>query len=219
MKEYIVKQGEDGDKQLSELVKTPHYGADEAGRGCLNGPVVVASCKIEADKIPELNDSKQLSEKQRDALFDKIVALAEDYKVVVMSPQDVDRLNVLQASLTGMRNAYLESEKLAELYLVDGNRLPEPIDGCGIYAVIKGDFRVPAISAASILAKVSRDRIMMALHEERPYMGYDKHKGYGTQLHLEMMRKHGLDDSYRMTVGPVKEINAPEQIKEQGSLF
>lgn len=205
--------------RLAELLPLPHYGADEAGRGCLNGPVVVASCKINPDLIPELKDSKQLTEKERGYLFDKIKLLADDYKIIEVSASDIDKMNILKASLLGMREAYLQSERLTTRYFVDGNKFPDEIPGVDVFAVIKGDQRVAAISAASILAKVTRDRIMMDMHTISPWMGYDVHKGYSTKLHLSRIKEHGIDESYRRTFGPVAELLAVSQIKEQDSLF
>jgi ribonuclease HII len=118
-----------------------------------------------------------------------------------------------------MRNAFLRSNRLTTRYFVDGNKFPQDIPGVDIFAVIKGDQRVAAISAASILAKVTRDRIMMKMHNIQPWMGYDVHKGYPTKLHLSKMKEHGVDESYRRTFGPVADLMSGSQIKEQASLF
>lgn len=206
---------------LDEIVKKKHYGSDECGRGCLNGDVVIASVLL-GDVYPkELNDSKKLSEKQRDILFDQIIECAIDYKIVRIPPSYIDQHNILKASLHGMKESYLCSERHCNLLLVDGNKAPD-IPGVDVVSVIKGDGRVPAISAASILAKVTRDRDMLALHEKHPNMDYHKHKGYPTALHKQRLLENGLNETYRMTYKPVIEIldaiNGKLQPKQQ-SLF
>lgn len=193
------------DKQLENLVAQSHYGCDEAGRGALNGPVVVASVSLGRADIPELNDSKQLSEAKREALYPRIMADAEDVTVAIIEAPVIDRVNILNATLMGMRQSYSDSQQLHPLMLIDGNRIPEPPEDVRFYSVVKGDAKVPAISAASIVAKVTRDRIMVELGKQFPDMAYEIHKGYGTALHLERLDKHGVNDSYRMTFKSVRE--------------
>jgi len=206
---------------LGEIVNKPHYGSDECGRGCLNGDVVVASVLLGEVYPDKLNDSKKLTEKQRNVLFDQIIESAIDYKIVRIPPSYIDTHNILKASLNGMKESYLGTEQHCNLLLVDGNKAPD-IPGVDVVPVIKGDGRVPAISAASILAKVTRDRDMLALHEKYPKMEYHKHKGYPTALHKQRLLENGLNETYRMTYKPVIEIldviNGRLQ-PEQKSLF
>lgn len=193
------------DKQLENLVMQSHYGCDEAGRGALNGPVVAAAVNLGNASIPELNDSKQLSESARDELFEKITTMASDVSIAVVSPSAIDRLNILNATMSAMLQSYVGRKGEPNLMLIDGNRVPEIPDGARFFSVVKGDAKVPAISAASIIAKVTRDNIMMDLAQTYPEMKYEVHKGYGTALHLEMIDKHGINDSYRMTFKPIRE--------------
>lgn len=206
---------------LELIMQKQHYGSDECGRGCLNGDVVVASVLL-GDKYPDkLNDSKKLTEKQREELFDQIIECALDYKIVRIPPSYIDKNNILKASLQGMKDSYLESEKRCDLLLVDGNKAPE-IPGIAVIPVIKGDGRVPAISAASILAKVTRDRDMLALHKKYPRMDYNKHKGYPTALHKQRLIENGINETYRLTYKPVIEISdriAGRQQPKQINLF
>jgi ribonuclease HII len=194
------------EEQLASLTARPHYGIDEVGRGCLNGNVVVASCYFAGDYPAELDDSKKLTAKKREALFTQIIDMATDYCIVSISPEDVDRLNIRGATLLGMQRSYEESRQLVQTVLVDGNALPDWAGEVDAHAIIKGDGRVAAISAASILAKVTRDQQMAELALRYPMMDYEKHKGYGTARHLELMRKHGLNDSYRRSFRPVNAL-------------
>lgn len=202
---------------LEKMMETQHYGSDECGRGCLNGDVVVASVLLGKEYPSELDDSKKLTEKQREKLYDQIIECAVDYKIIRVPPSYVDQHNILQASLFGMKESYLQSMQYCRRLFVDGNHAPN-IPSAEVIPVIKGDGRVPAISAASILAKVTRDRDMLALHEMYPDMAYDKHKGYPTPLHKQKLLEHGLNATYRLSYRPVKEIlglleesDAPEQ--------
>lgn len=206
---------------LESMMKVQHYGSDECGRGCLNGDVVVASVLLGKEYPAELDDSKKLTEKQRERLFDLIIECAVDYKIVRVPPSYIDQHNILKASLYGMSQSYLQSNQCCRRLFVDGNHAPD-IPGAEVIPVIKGDGRVPAVSAASILAKVTRDRDMMELHEKYPDMAYDRHKGYPTPLHKQKLLEHGLNETYRMTYKPVKEIMGTLEDKtapEQKSLF
>ena len=173
-------------------------GIDEAGRGPLAGDVYAAAVIFDNDVFIEgLNDSKKLSEKKRELLYDEIIAKAKAYCVATASVEEIDRLNILQATFLAMKRAYDGLGISADLSLVDGNRLPE-LD-CDARAVVKGDSLSASIAAASILAKVSRDRYMKKLAEEYPQYQFEKHKGYGTKLHTELILEHGASPVHRKT--------------------
>ena len=177
-------------------------GVDEGGRGPLAGPVVAAAVILDDLKpIRGLNDSKKLTAKRREALFDEIRARALCFAIAEASVQEIDRLNILQATLLAMKRAVEGLRLPPKLVLVDGNRLPLlPMQA---EAIVKGDALVPAISAASILAKVHRDRLCDAMHQHYPLYGFDQHKGYGTAQHLAALQAHGPADCHRMTFAPV----------------
>ena len=182
-------------------------GVDEAGRGPLAGPVVAAAVMLNIDKpIAGLADSKILTEKRRERLFDEIRARALCCCIAEASVEEIDQLNILQATLLAMRRAVEGLRLKPTLVLVDGNRLPQlqvPAE-----AIVKGDAKVPAISAASILAKVHRDRQCLQMDEIYPAYGFAKHKGYPTAQHLAALREHGVTPWHRRTFGPVQEILA-----------
>lgn len=172
-------------------------GVDEAGRGPLAGPVFAAAVILPEGKIIEgVNDSKKLSEKKREILFDKIVEEALDYSIASASEKEIDELNILNATYLAMKRA-VEGLKNADYALIDGNRMP-PLNIPG-ETIIKGDAKSASIAAASILAKVSRDKFMLELCEEYPQYQFEKHKGYGTKLHYEMLDKFGPSDIHRQT--------------------
>lgn len=178
-------------------------GVDEAGRGPLAGPVVAAAVILDELKpIRGLKDSKVLSEKRREALFDEIRAKALCCAIAEASVEEIDTLNILQATMLAMRRA-VESLRLTPAkVLVDGNRLPVlRVPG---EAIVKGDARVKAISAASILAKVHRDRLCHALHEAHPEYGFSAHKGYPTPEHLAALTAHGASPVHRRSFAPVR---------------
>ncbi len=180
-------------------------GTDEAGRGPLAGNVVAAAVILNPDeRIAGLDDSKKLSEKKREHLFAEIRQKALAWAVVSVSAQQIDEMNILQASLYAMKMA---AEKLAvvpEHIFVDGNKTL--IDCfCESTAIIKGDSRVAEISAASILAKVERDRQMLDLHQRYPQYGFDKHKGYPTKAHREVLASIGPCPEHRRSYAPVRE--------------
>lgn len=183
-------------------------GVDEAGRGPLAGPVVAAAVMLDELKpIKGLADSKVLSPRRRDKLYDEIRAKALCCCVAEASAQEIDALNILQATLLAMRRAVQGLRLRPHCVLVDGNRLPElPVQA---YAVVKGDARVQAIAAASILAKVHRDRLCAELHQRHPAYGFDAHKGYPTAEHLRLLQLHGPCDEHRRSFGPVRSATRP----------
>ena len=177
-------------------------GVDEAGRGPLAGPVVAAAVILdELNPIHGLNDSKKLSAKRREAVFDEIRARALCFAIAEASVQEIDEINILQATLLAMKRAVEALRLPPKLVLVDGNRLP--ILSIRSEAIVQGDALVPAISAASILAKVHRDRLCEAMHQRYPVYGFDQHKGYGTAQHMAALQAHGPADCHRMTFAPV----------------
>jgi len=177
-------------------------GVDEAGRGPLAGPVIAAAVILdELNPIHGLNDSKKLSAKRREALFDEIRARALCFAIAEASVQEIDEINILQATLLAMKRAVEALRLPPKLVLVDGNRLP--ILSIRSEAIVQGDALVPAISAASILAKVHRDRLCEAMHQQYPVYGFDQHKGYGTAQHMAALQAHGPADCHRMTFAPV----------------
>ncbi len=177
-------------------------GVDEAGRGPLAGPVVAAAVILdERQPIAGLADSKKLTALRRERLFDEIRAKALCCSVAEASVEEIDRLNILQATLLAMRRAVQGLRLKPGLVLVDGNRLP--VLDIPAEAIVKGDALVPAISAASILAKVHRDRWCAEVHTQYPEYGFDAHKGYGTAAHLQALRAHGASPLHRRSFAPV----------------
>lgn len=180
-------------------------GVDEAGRGPLAGPVVAAAVILdELNPIKGLADSKQLTALRRETLFDEIRARALCCSIAEASVDEIDRLNILQATLLAMRRAVEGLRLKPGRVLVDGNRIP--VLKVPAEAIVKGDAKVPAISAASILAKVHRDRLCAALHEQHPQYGFDGHKGYPTPEHLAALRVHGACPQHRRSFAPVREV-------------
>ena len=172
-------------------------GIDEAGRGPLAGPVVVAAVILGKNWNTEfeLNDSKQLTAKKRHELYNLICAEASAFKIVSVSPQEIDRLNILQATMVGMQRCSDEIDPAPDYLLVDGNRYPDTnIQG---QAVIKGDCLSKSIAAASILAKVTRDRKMVEFGEKYPQWGFERHMGYPTREHKGAIAEHGLSPIHR----------------------
>ncbi|UUX97043.1 ribonuclease HII [Aquabacterium sp. J223] len=180
-------------------------GVDEAGRGPLAGPVVAAAVILDpARRIRGLADSKVLSPSRRDALHDEIRDKALCCAVGEASVEEIDRLNILQATLLAMRRAVLGLRLLPARVLVDGNQLPVLPMACE--AVVGGDATVKAISAASILAKVHRDRLLLQIDAMHPHYGFAQHKGYGTPEHLLALRTHGACAHHRRSFAPVREV-------------
>jgi ribonuclease HII len=177
-------------------------GVDEAGRGPLAGPVVAAAVILDARApILGLADSKQLSPRRREQLFDEIRAKALCCSVAQASVEEIDRLNILQATMLAMQRAVKGLRLKPNKVLVDGNRLP--LLAVLAEAVVSGDALVPAISAASILAKVTRDRLLDELHALHPGYGFDRHKGYGTAQHMLALQTLGPLDVHRRSFAPV----------------
>jgi ribonuclease HII len=184
-------------------------GVDEAGRGPLAGPVVAAAVILDDHKpIKGLADSKKLTALRRDKLFDEIRAKALCCSVALASVEEIDRLNILQATMLAMQRAVKGLRLKPAKVLVDGNRLP--VLDVVAEAIVSGDALVPAISAASILAKVTRDRMLEELHAQHPGYGFDRHKGYGTAQHLAALRELGPLPVHRRSFAPVAQL-----LKEQ----
>ncbi|MBJ7538408.1 ribonuclease HII [Marinomonas transparens] len=181
-------------------------GVDEAGRGPLAGEVVAAAVILDPKRpIAGLADSKKLSEKKRELLFDEIKEKALAYGIASASIEEIDQINILHASMLAMSRAVELLPIKPEHVLIDGNRLPPNLP-CPAEAVVKGDARQAAISAASILAKVTRDRDIIKSAEIYPEYGFEKHKGYPTAAHLEAIRLYGITPIHRRSFGPVKKI-------------
>lgn len=184
-------------------------GVDEAGRGPLAGPVVVAAVILDPERpLDGLDDSKRLCESERERLAPLIRAHALAFHVEVVSCRDVDRYNILQATLRGMARALRQLRPLPCLALIDGNILPRALP-CAARAVIGGDALEPAISAASILAKVERDRLMVAMDGKHPGYGFARHKGYPTPDHLEALQRLGPCPQHRRSFAPVRAAMHP----------
>ena len=180
-------------------------GVDEAGRGPLAGPVVAAAVILDdLNPVRGLADSKKLSPRRREALYDEIMAKALCCSIAEASVAEIDTLNILQATLLAMQRAVQGLRLKPAKVLVDGNRLPR-LDVLA-EAIVKGDDKVPAISAASILAKTHRDAGMLQLHATYPQYGFDRHMGYGTAVHLDALRRHGPAPCHRRSFGPVRQL-------------
>ena len=165
-------------------------GTDEAGRGPLAGDVYAAAVILNPENIIEgLNDSKKLSEKKREKLYDEIIEKADDYCIAKATIAEIEEINILNAAMLAMKRAVSELEIRPVLVLADGNKTPDV--PCEVRAVVKGDEISASIAAASILAKVTRDRYMLEMAEIYPEYGFEKHKGYGTKLHREKILEYG----------------------------
>ena len=187
--EYERKAFADGYKVIG--------GIDEAGRGPLAGPVVAACCVLDPEvKILGLDDSKKLSEKKREALFDEIRDKALGFEIAVIGPDVIDEINILEATKMAMRQCVDKIETKPDLLLVDAVKLDCNVP---VIPIIKGDAKSDSIAAASILAKVTRDRIMVQYGEEYPQYGFEKHKGYGTRDHYKAIREYGITPIHRRT--------------------
>jgi ribonuclease HII len=180
-------------------------GVDEAGRGPLAGPVVVAAVVLDpGNPIEGLDDSKKLSSKRREELYPRIIECSAAWAVAEVGPEEIDRVNILQATMLGMRRAVDQLHPAPTLALVDGNRAPEL--NCEVRTIVQGDSLEPAISAASILAKVTRDRLMHELHLSFPQYRFDRHKGYPTAEHLSLLARHGPCAVHRRSFAPVRKL-------------
>lgn len=179
-------------------------GCDEAGRGPVAGPLVVASCVLPNDFFDErINDSKKISEKKRDELYNVIIENAVAYKIVIFNEREVDKLNVYQASKLGMERGVNELGIDVDFVLTDAMPLNKDIPHLSI---IKGDSKSISIAAASILAKVTRDRIMIEYDQLHPEYGFKKHKGYLTKQHKEALEQFGYLDIHRQSFEPIKSM-------------
>ena len=180
-------------------------GVDEAGRGPLAGPVVVAAVVLNPDRrIDGLDDSKKLNEKRREELFALIMEQCLAWTVIEIDAAEIDRINILQATLLGMKQAVEQLVPPPSLVLIDGNQAPDL--NCIVRTIVRGDSLEPAISAASILAKVTRDRLMKKLHIEYPDYGFDRHKGYPTADHLARLVRYGACPIHRRSFAPVRKV-------------
>lgn len=185
-------------------------GVDEAGRGPLAGPLVVAAVVFDPGRprINGLDDSKRLAPARREQLYTRIVERALAWQVVFVEVEEIDRINIFQATMAGMRRALQGVAHAAQLARIDGNHLPRDLP-CPAEAWIGGDARERAIMAASILAKVSRDRHMRTLHETYPQYGFDRHKGYSCPQHFAALRAHGPCPEHRRSFAPVRQQMLP----------
>ena len=180
-------------------------GVDEVGRGPLAGPVVTAAVILPATyDLPFLTDSKKLSATKREQLAMQIKQQALCWALGSASCEEIDRINILQATMVAMQRAVTGLSSVPELVQIDGNRVPDlPM---AAEAIVKGDGRVPAISAASIIAKVTRDKLMCDLAQEYPHYGWEKNSGYPTKLHLEALQRHGVTPHHRRSFAPVAKL-------------
>ncbi|MCP4144331.1 MAG: ribonuclease HII [bacterium] len=186
-------------------------GVDEAGRGCLAGPVVAAAVILDSSSISAMiNDSKQLTANRRDLAYDEVIKSALSWSAFAVSPAEIDSINILQATMRAMSDSIRRLPMVPDLVLIDGNKAPETDVDCE--TVIKGDAKSACIAAASIIAKVTRDRIMLEMHERYDEYGFDENKGYGSQPHMDALKMHGATPIHRKTYRPVADLL-------QGSLF
>ena len=182
-------------------------GVDEVGRGPLNGPVVTSCVVLPRDFVLEgLTDSKKLTEKKREKFYEYIINHAVAYSIGECSPEEIDKYNILEATKIAMKRAIDKVRKQIDLeyVLIDGN-MKMDLD-IPYKSIVKGDYKSISIAAASVVAKVTRDRMMYELDKKYPMYGYGKHKGYPTKAHLEAIKKYGLIDGYRKSYGPVQDV-------------
>jgi ribonuclease HII len=185
-------------------------GVDEAGRGPLAGPVFAAAVILDpARPIEGLRDSKKLTEARRDELAPLVRQHALAWAIASCTHEEIDTLNILQATMLAMRRAVEALHAVPTIALIDGNRCPQFAPHIRAHAIIEGDDKVHAISAASILAKTARDAALVELHATYPHYGFDQHKGYGTALHLARLREHGPCPVHRRSFAPVRALLAP----------
>ncbi|MBT4292353.1 ribonuclease HII [bacterium] len=186
-------------------------GVDEAGRGCLAGPVVAAAVILDSSSISAMiNDSKQLTANRRDLAYVEVIKSALSWSAFAVSPAEIDSINILQATMLAMSDSIGRLPMVPDIVLIDGNKAPETDVDCE--TVIKGDAKSACIAAASIIAKVTRDRIMLEMHKRYPEYGFDENKGYGAQSHMDALKKYGATPIHRRTYRPVADLL-------QGSLF
>ena len=181
-------------------------GIDEAGRGPLCGPVFASAVIFDSDLvINNLTDSKKLSEKNRNILYDEIKLKAIEYSYATASVEEIDKINILQASLLAMKRAFNLLSTKPDFIYIDGVYCPD-IKISPMEAVVRGDSLIKAISAASVIAKVERDKYMVQLDQEYPQYNLKKHKGYPTKEHLQLVKQHGINKIYRLSFKPIKEL-------------
>ena len=205
MREYENKYIEQGFNVIA--------GTDEAGRGPLVGPVVCACVVLPNDyNNDEINDSKKLTEKKREKLYDIIMKDALAVGVSIISAKEIDEINILEASRKGMIESYKEANKKIKIDVLLTDAMKIDTLDIPVEKIIKGDAKSISIAAASIIAKVTRDRLLFELDKKYPEYGFKDHKGYNTKKHLEAIEKYGIFDEYRKTYGPVKKI-----IEKQGN--
>ncbi len=187
-------------------------GVDEAGRGPLAGPVAVAAVILHPRRrIDGLDDSKKLSERKREALYELILGRALAWRIEWVEVEEIDRINIFQATMLGMRRAVAALAPAADWVRVDGNHLPAGLP-CRGEALVGGDGLEPSIMAASILAKVARDRLMCELHGRFPHYGFDRHKGYSTAAHLAALAAHGPCPAHRRSFAPVRQSQVQAEL-------
>ena len=179
-------------------------GIDEVGRGPLCGPVVACACILPINyQLDGLNDSKKISEKKREELYEILIKDALSYGIGIISPKRIDEINILEATKEAMKEAVNNLDIKPEHLLIDAVKLDIDINSTSI---IKGDAKSASIAAASIIAKVTRDRMMIELSEMYPEYGFEKHKGYSTKAHIEAVKKFGVKDFYRFTFAPISDL-------------
>ncbi len=195
----------DNENKIREKIKnlTFYAGCDEAGAGCGASDLLVAAVILDPNNpIEGLNDSKKLTEKKREDLYPQIIEKALDYCIINVSPKEIDSINILQARMEGFRRA-INGLKKVDYAIIDGNKIPNNMNIETDY-LIKGDEKLACISAASILAKVTRDRLMIEQSKLYPVYNFEKHKGYLTKDHLEALKKYGPCEIHRLSYKPVK---------------
>ena len=193
------------EKELNEKNIYNIGGVDEVGRGPLIGPVVACCCVLPKDFVLEgLNDSKKISEKKREKYYEYLIRNTI-YGIGIVSPEEIDKINIYEASRKAMLKAIEEVRKQINLEYVLVDAMPLNLDIPSL-SIIKGDAKSISIAAASVIAKVTRDKMMYDLHEKYPMYGFEKHKGYPTKKHIEAINQYGLIDGYRLTYGPVKDV-------------
>lgn len=199
------------EKQLFDKDYKVICAVDEAGRGPLAGPVVAACVsitpdfKVDKDAMKFIRDSKKLSEKRREEMFDLVHEVFPEVRVGICNHKIIDEVNILQATFLAMKKAIEDLENEAEFAIVDG-KMKIPNLRIKQQAIVSGDSLVLSVAAASIIAKVTRDRLMKEIHEKYPEYGFDKHKGYGTKVHMEALKKHGPCEIHRTSFAPVKRV-------------
>jgi ribonuclease HII len=197
------------EKRLRRKGLWPVAGIDEVGRGCLAGPVAAAAVILDPSDIPDgLNDSKCLAASVREELYEEILTRALAVSFAFVSAADIDRINIRQASLMAMRRALSALACVPRFVLIDGNDLPNAL-ACPGETLVKGDGLSASIAAASIVAKVARDRLMARLCRVHPAYGFSRHVGYATQEHLEAIARHGPSPYHRLSFAPFRELELP----------